>query len=103
MRRASIACRDAPPLRSGADLPRDAAGAREQAILVTILRLAAEVGLERVTMNAVAARAHASKATIPHRWSGPTAVVAETLQPQAERNVSTTWAPGRCAAVTSLP
>lgn len=48
--------------------PRDAA--REEAILRAVLDEVAEVGYEQVTIEAVARRAGASKATIYRRWSG---------------------------------
>lgn len=48
--------------------PRD--GARESAILEAVLAEVAEVGYEQVTIEAVARRAGASKATIYRRWNG---------------------------------
>jgi AcrR family transcriptional regulator len=44
--------------------------AREQAVLSAVIELLGEVGYEAMTMDAVAARAHASKATIYKRWRG---------------------------------
>ena len=44
--------------------------AREQAILSAVIALLGEAGYEAMTMDAVAARAHASKATIYRRWPG---------------------------------
>jgi AcrR family transcriptional regulator/ketosteroid isomerase-like protein len=44
--------------------------AREQAILSAVVGLLGEVGYEAMTMDAVAARAHASKTTIYRRWPG---------------------------------
>jgi AcrR family transcriptional regulator len=43
---------------------------REQAILAAVVDLLGEVGYEAMTMDAVAARAHASKTTIYRRWAG---------------------------------
>ena len=43
---------------------------REQAILSAVIALLGEVGYEAMTMDAVAARAHASKTTIYRRWPG---------------------------------
>ena len=42
--------------------------AREQAILSAVIELLGEAGYEAMTMDAVAARAHASKVTIYKRW-----------------------------------
>jgi AcrR family transcriptional regulator len=44
--------------------------AREQAILAAVIVLLGEQGYEGMTMDAVAARAHASKTTIYKRWPG---------------------------------
>ena len=44
--------------------------AREQAILSAVIGLLGEVGYEAMTMDAIAARAHASKTTIYRRWPG---------------------------------
>jgi AcrR family transcriptional regulator len=44
--------------------------AREQAILSAVIGLLGEAGYEAMTMDAVAARAHASKTTIYRRWTG---------------------------------
>jgi AcrR family transcriptional regulator len=44
--------------------------AREQAILAAVVELLGEIGYESMTMDAVAARAHASKTTMYRRWSG---------------------------------
>ncbi|MBO2453704.1 TetR/AcrR family transcriptional regulator [Actinomadura barringtoniae] len=58
-------------------VPRGRGEVREEAILLATLELLAEVGYDRMTMDAVAARAHASKATIYRRWPGkPELVVA---------------------------
>jgi AcrR family transcriptional regulator len=43
---------------------------REQAILMAVVELLGETGYEAMTMDAVAARAHASKTTIYRRWRG---------------------------------
>src|SRR6202041_4171288 len=43
---------------------------REQAILSAVIALLGEAGYEAMTMDAVAARAHASKTTIYRRWPG---------------------------------
>ena len=44
--------------------------ARERAILTAVIGLLGEAGYEAMTMDAVAARAHASKTTIYRRWPG---------------------------------
>ena len=43
---------------------------RERAVLEAVIELLGEVGYEAMTMDAVAARAHASKTTIYRRWPG---------------------------------
>ena len=54
--------------------------AREQAILDAALELVVEVGYDRLSMDALAERARASKATIYRRWSGKAEVVAEAVR-----------------------
>jgi AcrR family transcriptional regulator len=54
-------------------------GLREQAILDAALEVLAEVGYDRLTMDAVAARAKASKATLYRRWSSKATLVVEAL------------------------
>jgi AcrR family transcriptional regulator len=48
---------------------------REQAILAAVSSLIGEAGYEAMTMDAVAARAHASKTTIYRRWPGKAELV----------------------------
>jgi AcrR family transcriptional regulator len=50
------------------DEPQGRGRSREQAILAAVVGLLGESGYEAMTMDAVAARAHASKATIYRRW-----------------------------------
>lgn len=57
--------------------PRDAA--RESAILAAALEVVAEVGYERTTIEEVARRAGASKATIYRRWAGKRELVVAAL------------------------
>jgi AcrR family transcriptional regulator len=65
-------------LASRAGRPRD--DAREQAILDAAIELVAEVGYDRLTMDGVAARARASKATIYRRWPGKAELVVDALK-----------------------
>ncbi|MDQ6839273.1 MAG: TetR/AcrR family transcriptional regulator [Actinomycetota bacterium] len=58
--------------------PRDES--RRQALLDAAIELVAEVGYDRLSMDAVAARARASKATIYRRWPGKAAMVAEAVR-----------------------
>ena len=58
--------------------PRDEK--RDVAILTAALDLVAEVGYDRVSMDAVAARARVSKATIYRRWDSKGAVVAAAVR-----------------------
>jgi AcrR family transcriptional regulator len=52
---------------------------RDVAIREATLDLLAEIGYDRLTMDAVAARAHASKATIYRRWQGKASLVVDAL------------------------
>jgi AcrR family transcriptional regulator len=52
---------------------------RDAAIRDAALDLLAEIGYDRMTMDAVAARAHASKATIYRRWQGKASLVVDAL------------------------
>ena len=56
------------------------AGDREQEILTATLQVLAEVGYDRLTMDAVAASAKASKATLYRRWTNKVTLVIEALQ-----------------------
>ena len=60
------------------------AGDREQEILEAALEVLAEVGYDRLTMDAVATRAKASKATLYRRWSSKVALVIDALLSQKE-------------------
>ena len=68
------------PSRGGR--PRDEA--REQAILDAAIDLVAEVGYDAMSIEAVAARAKSSKATIYRRWPGKAELVAEAMRRRAE-------------------
>jgi AcrR family transcriptional regulator len=63
--------------------------AREQVILSAVIGLLGEMGYEGMTMDAVAARAHASKTTIYKRWPG---------KPQLVRAAVDDYVAGRLAA-----
>ncbi len=58
---------------------RDLDPARDAALREAALALLAEVGYDRMTMDAVAARARAGKTTIYRRWSGKAELVVEAL------------------------
>jgi len=63
------------------DNPSSARGeAREQAITDATTSLLAEIGYEALTMDAVASRARASKATIYRRWQGKADLVGDALR-----------------------
>lgn len=53
---------------------------RDDVLRETALTLLAEVGYDRMTMDAVAARAHAGKTTIYRRWSGKAELVVDALR-----------------------
>ena len=54
-------------------------GVREVEILEAALDVLAEVGYDRLTMDAVALRAKASKATLYRRWNGKVTLVIDAL------------------------
>ncbi|AGZ38765.1 TetR/AcrR family transcriptional regulator [Actinoplanes friuliensis] len=58
--------------------------AREEAILAAAVELVAEIGYDRVSMDAIAARARASKATIYRKWPGKAPLIAEAVRRTAE-------------------
>ncbi len=53
--------------------------ARGAALQAAALELLGEIGYDRLTMDAVAARAHASKTTIYRRWHGKAELVVDAL------------------------
>ncbi len=55
-------------------------GDRELQILDATLEVLADVGYDRLTMDAVAAKAKASKATLYRRWTNKVSLVIEALQ-----------------------
>lgn len=57
---------------------------RDAAICDAALALLAEVGYDRMSMDAVAARAKASKATIYRKWPGKKELVLEAMQRREE-------------------
>jgi AcrR family transcriptional regulator len=61
---------------------------RDVAICQATLDLLAETGYDNLTMDAVAARAHASKATIYRRWPGKAALVVDALHRSKGSNVN---------------
>jgi len=54
-------------------------GDREAEILEAALEVLADVGYDRLTMDAVALRAKASKATLYRRWNGKASLVVDAL------------------------
>ena len=60
---------------------------RESAICSAALELLAEVGYDRMSMDSVAARAHASKATIYRRWPGKRELVLDAVRSRAAVDV----------------
>lgn len=63
---------------------------REQAILAAVVDLLGEVGYEAMTMDAVAARAHASKTTMYRRWAGKPELVRAAVDRHVAGRVLTT-------------
>ena len=66
--------------REGRPSGAHAAAARRQAILDAALALLMEVGYDRLSMDALADRARAGKATIYRHWSGKAEVVVEAIR-----------------------
>jgi AcrR family transcriptional regulator len=67
------------PAEAAAALRPRVEGDREQEILDAALEVLAECGYDRLTMDAVAQRAKASKATLYRRWTSKAALVVESL------------------------
>jgi AcrR family transcriptional regulator len=55
---------------------------REAELFAAVLDLLREVGYDRLTMDAVSARAHVSKATIYRHWPGKAELVVDALRQQ---------------------
>ena len=70
------------PAEAAAVLRPRIEGDREQQILDATLEVLAEVGYDRLTMDAVAQRAKASKATLYRRWSSKVTLVVDALARQ---------------------
>ncbi len=64
--------------------PGSHAAAREEAILAAAADLVDEIGYERVTVDAIAARAHSSKATMYRKWPSKADLVADALRRRAD-------------------
>src|SRR3954451_7303832 len=58
--------------------PRDET--RDAVILTATLQVLAEVGYDRLTIDAVATKAKASKATVYRRWTGKATLVVDAIQ-----------------------
>src|SRR6478735_5965606 len=69
------------PMTPSTERPR-IEGDREQEILDATLEVLAEVGYDRLTMDAVAAKAKASKATLYRRWTNKVSLVIDALHPK---------------------
>src|SRR5690242_16891040 len=67
-----------PQAEAAATRPR-VEGDRESEILEATLVVLAEVGYDRLTMDAVATKAKASKATLYRRWNGKVQLVIDAL------------------------
>lgn len=72
----------APPATDVGALRPRVVGDREQEIFDATLAVLAEVGYDRLTMDAVAAAAKASKATLYRRWNSKVQLVIEALTAQ---------------------
>ena len=67
-----------PPTETGLVRPR-VEGERELEVLEATLDVLADVGYDRLTMDAVATRAKASKATLYRRWNNKVSLVIDAL------------------------
>jgi AcrR family transcriptional regulator len=65
-------------------------GDREVEILEAALDVLAEVGYDRLTMDAVALKAKASKATLYRRWNGKVSLVIDALHQHHQHETPTT-------------
>src|SRR3954447_7560423 len=68
-----------PPAEAAAAIRPRVEGDREQEILDAALEVLADVGYDRLTMDAVAQRAKASKATLYRRWNSKAKLVVDAL------------------------
>jgi AcrR family transcriptional regulator len=73
------------PTAPGRGRPRDAT--RDAALRTAALEVMAEVGYRALTMDAVAARARAGKATIYRRWESKLELVIDTCNQLVRRNI----------------
>ena len=72
------------PTEAHAQRPR-IEGDREREILEAALEVLADVGYDRLTMDAVATRARASKATLYRRWNTKVGLVIDALLSRRRR------------------
>jgi AcrR family transcriptional regulator len=70
------------PAEAAAHLRPRVEGDREREILDAALEVLSEVGYDRLTMDAVAQRAKASKATLYRRWNSKATLVVDALASQ---------------------
>ncbi len=70
------------PVEAAAHLRPRVEGDREREILDAALEVLSEVGYDRLTMDAVAQRAKASKATLYRRWNSKATLVVDALATQ---------------------
>jgi hypothetical protein len=81
-------------------------GAREREIYDTAVDMVGELGYDRVTLDEVAARASASKASLYRRWGDKSALISAAIcaQPDAELSVPDTGsAVGDLTALCAAP
>ncbi|GGM40840.1 putative HTH-type transcriptional regulator YdeS [Longimycelium tulufanense] len=81
----ATAAQDEPRAAAQRGRPRDAS--RDEALRQAALEVMAEVGYRALTMDAVAARARAGKATIYRRWESKLDLVIDTTNQLASRNL----------------
>ena len=72
---------------------------REGELYEAVLALVRETGYEGLTLDAVAARAHVSKATLYRQWGGKAPLVAHALK-RTRPPIAQAVDPDRCAATS---
>jgi AcrR family transcriptional regulator len=84
MREATPAPRSGPEAPAAGRPPRRLDASRDTAIFRAALDGLTDTGYDRLTMDEIASRAHASKATLYRRWSSKAALIIDAIVAQRE-------------------